>query len=289
MSDRSGLPTCEASPFAVAEPADFSLSSPGAASDYRPASHAPISPKRAALDHSDLARRMRDNLNWALAFDPRASPFPPTDVWPEIKALWPKSDEEFVTGLYDVLLGRPPDPSGLETFCASLAAGAPRVALVRTMALSDEAVVSQLDLSWLPYLDEVEAEAVWKKMQSLWGEPDRMFVAGLYPLLLVRPPEWMGVAAHCRAMKAGTSRACVVRAIALSDEAQVRGLCVSWLPRLETLPTAQPRPPLLSFGWLKAAFRRWRNSGAYPNTAETAVAQEATLQPFGAAVEGGRL
>ena len=177
-------------------------------------------------------------MNWAFVFNHRVSPIAPADVWREIKALWATPSEDFVCGLYEVLLGRPPEPSALATLCAALENDGSRFALTRTIALSDEAMLSHLDLSWLPELDAVESEAVWKKLQLLWSKPDRVFVASLYPLLLVRPPEWKGVAAHCRAMKAGTSRADVVRAIALSDEAQRRGLSVAWLPRLETLPAA---------------------------------------------------
>lgn len=287
MSEPSGLRTCEAAPIAEAEPTEFSLPSPAVPRYSYTLSQVTAPFTGTTLDHSGLARRIQDNLNWALAFDPRASPFSPEDVWPEIKALWLKSDEDFVSGLYDVLLSRPPDPSGLEMFCAVLAAGAPRVALVRTIARSDEAVISQLDVSWLPRLDDVEADAVWAKVQSLWGEPDRVFVASLYPLLLIRPPERMGVAAHCRAMKAGTSRACVVRAIALSDEAQMRGLSVSWLPQLDILPTTSPRPPLLSLNWLKTAFRRWRN-GEKTASPASPPQREGTPQPIGAAAERGR-
>jgi hypothetical protein len=284
MNDQSELQTAEASFFA--EDAEFSESALAAAGDSHARRPACAPFKNAPLDHSNLARRIHDNLNWAHLFDAEASPTPSVDLWKEIKALWAKPEEEFVTGLYDVLLGRPPEPSNLAKMCVALAQGASRFALVRTIALSDEAAFSQLDVSWLAQLDDAESDDVWKKMQSLWGEPDRLFVAGLYPLLLVRPPDWIGVAAHCRAMKAGTSRVCVVRAVALSDEAQVRGLSLSWLPRLETLPPPAPRPPLLSLGWLKAAFRRWRQGEKIASTASPSVA-EAALQPVGAAAEGG--
>src|SRR5665213_901267 len=285
MSDRSELQTCEAS--FLAEDAQLSPSLPTAARDSYAVGQAQTPFKNAPLDHSNLARRIHDNLNWAHIFDAEASPIPPVDSWQEIKAVWAKSDEEFVTGLYEVLLGRRPEPSALATMCLALAQGATRFALVRTIALSDEAAFSQIDISWLAQLNDIESNVVWEKMQSLWSEPDDVFVAGLYPLLLVRPPDPIGVAAHCRAMKAGTPRACVVRAVALSDEAQMRGLSLSWLPRLETLPPNRLRPSLLSLHWLKTAFRRWRKGEKNASTANPPDL-EAALQPVGATAEGGR-
>ncbi len=251
MSDRSEWQTCEASFFA--EDADAVGQPPG------PHRNSP-------LDQSSLARRIHDNLNWAHIFDAEASSAPPVDLWQEIKAIWDKPAAEFVTRLYYVLLGRPPEPTVLASLCLALAQDTTRFTLVRTITLSDEATFYHIDISWLAQMDDVESNAVWEKVQSLWGEPDHVFVAGLYPLLLVRPPEPIGVATHCRAMTAGTSRACVVRTIALSDEAQIRGLSLSWLPRLETLAPQVPetllpplpRPSPLSVGWFKVAFLRWR-------------------------------
>jgi hypothetical protein len=283
MNDQSELQTAEASFFA--EDAEFSESALAAAGDSHARRPACAPFKNAPLDHSNLARRIHDNLNWAYMFDHRTSAIPPADLWGEIKALLAKPNQEFVTGLYEVLLGRPPEPVGVAILCASLKEGASRAALVRTIALSDEATACQLDLSWLPYLDEVEADVLWEKVQLLWDAPDRVFVSRLYPLLLVRPPEPTGVAAHCRALKTGASRASVVRAIALSDEAQVRGLSISWLPQLEILPPPSPPAPLLSLHWLKTAFRRWRNGNQSDSPADAAE----TVQPARAAVEGGRV
>ncbi|HBI44101.1 MAG TPA: hypothetical protein DDY78_14800 [Planctomycetales bacterium] len=287
MGDQSGLQTRQTAPFSEARPAEFSQPSLTAARGSHPLDHVPAPLRTTTLDQSGLANRIRDNLNWATTFHRRSSPFRPADVWSEIMTLWPAPDEDFVSGLYELLLDRPPDPVSLETFLAVLAAGAPRAALVRVIALSRDAAVSQLDVSWLPRLETVEPDAVWAKVQSLWGEPDRVFVASLYPLLLVRPPEWEGVTAHCRAMKAGTSRAYVVRAIALSDEALVRGLSVSWLPQLETLPTPPSDPPVMSVHWLRTAFRRWRTTVKSFSSASSRETEGAP-QSVGAAAEGGR-
>jgi hypothetical protein len=283
MSDPFGLPTCDASPLVKAEDAEFTTP---AATDSYAINMAPTLVKKAPLDRSGLARRIYDNLNWAYAFDPHASPCPTLDIWQNIKALWTKSDKKFVTGVYEVLLGRPPEPSALAKMCADLASGASRVALVRAVARSDEAAASLLDLSWLPELHEMESEDVWEKVQSLWDQPAKVFVASLYSLLLDRPPEREGVLAFCRALETGTSRACVVRAFALSDEAQSRGISVSWLPRLENLSAASRPPSLFSLHWLKRAFRRWR-SGKKSEPAARRPISEKTPQHTVATAEGG--
>ena len=118
MSDRSGMQTCEASAFAQEENAELSRPMPAAAGDSHVLGLAPPSPKKASLDHSSLVRRIHDNLNWAYMFDHRTSSIPPVDLWGEIKALLAKPNKEFVTRLYEVLLGRPPEPLGVTLMCA---------------------------------------------------------------------------------------------------------------------------------------------------------------------------
>ncbi len=241
--------------------------------------------KKASLDRSSLALRIQDNLDWAQAFDPLVSPFPSVDLWSEIQPLWTKPPKEFVAGLFDVLLGRPPEPDGLEKACAALADGASRVAMARTVALSAEAVEFQLDLSWLPHLDAMESEEIWEKVRSLWDAPDEVFVAGLYPLLLDRDPEPAGLCAHCEAMKTGASRACVVRAFAQGDEAQFRRLDVSWLPRLDNMPTPQAQRNRFSFHRLKSAFRQWRE-GKKSGRSAGPLRFNQSFQSAGPAAEG---
>ena len=286
MSDLFGWQTGEAALLVEDDSPDGSLTT-ATTKNTRPSGQTRAALKMTPLDPSSLVRRIHDNFNWAQAFDPQVSIFPPVDLWKDLKPLWTKSNREFVTGIFEVLLGRAPEPAGLEMACAALADGASRFALARTVALSDEAAASQLDLSWLPHLDEVEPEAVWEKVQSLWDEPDEVFVAQLYPLLLVRPPEHEAVKAHCRAMRRGASRASVVRAFALSDEAQLRGIRISWLPRLEMMPVSLPPPPRLSFNWLKTAFRLWRSGKKSPLAGRPPVAQ-GSHQPSAATAEGRR-
>ena len=103
-------------------------------------------------------------------------------------------------------------------------------------------------------LGEVD-QAIHVFEEWLWEEPDESFVCGLYWLLLGRMGDPEGIAAMCRAIATGTTRADIVRAVALSEEAASQKLDVSWLPRLDDHP---PAPPLLSFACLRSAFLRLR-------------------------------
>jgi uncharacterized protein DUF4214 len=186
------------------------------------------------MDALRIAGRIYDNLRWSAAFDPTGARAP-ADVWAQIEALWGEPGETFVAFLYPCLLGRPADEVGLSALCALLAAGAPRSAVVRRLARSEEARASGLDLSWLPRLDALEAEAVWRRVRALYELADVPFVEGLYPALLGRPADAVGRSAFRALLREGALRSTVVRRVALSEEARGLGLDVSWLPRLGSL------------------------------------------------------
>ncbi len=137
------------------------------------------------MDASRIVRRIYDNLSWSAPFEPPGL-CPPEEVWRRLHALWRKPDRTFVARLYPLLLDRPADAEGLAALRAVLARGAPRSIVVRQLALSDEARAKQLDISWLARLASLEAEAVWPRLHALWRAPDRVFVKGLYRLLLGR-------------------------------------------------------------------------------------------------------
>jgi Domain of unknown function (DUF4214) len=113
------------------------------------------------MDATDVARRIHDNLHWSRAAeqDSLDREARPKDVWGQIEALWPESDESFVSGLYLVLLGRLPDAAGLTAFCQAMAGGMKRPDVIRALALSDEARKQKLDVSWLPRLNGGAAAA----------------------------------------------------------------------------------------------------------------------------------
>jgi hypothetical protein len=108
------------------------------------------------MDANDLVRRINDNLHWS-HIDVNKSldgEDQTKDIWAQIVALWPKPDESFVDGLYLLLLDREADSAGMAAHCSAMAAGSPRADVVRSLALSDEARMRDLDVSWLPRLDD---------------------------------------------------------------------------------------------------------------------------------------
>jgi hypothetical protein len=108
------------------------------------------------MDAIDLARRINDNLHWsrAGAVGPLDGEDRPLDLWAQIQALWGEPDESFASGLYLLLLGRMGDPEGMASLCRAMAAGLKRADVVRALALSEEAVMQKLDVSWLPRLGD---------------------------------------------------------------------------------------------------------------------------------------
>jgi hypothetical protein len=113
------------------------------------------------MDATDVARRINDNLLWSRAGEQESldGEVRPKDVWAQIEALWPESDESFVSGLYLVLLGRLPDAAGVTALCQAMAEGMKRADVIRALALSDEARNQKLDVSWLPLLNGGTAAA----------------------------------------------------------------------------------------------------------------------------------
>jgi hypothetical protein len=67
----------------------------------------------------------------------------------------------------------------------------------------------------------------------LWREPDETFVRGLFPLLLGREVDPPNLARFLRHLGRGMPRPEVLRHLAFSREAAVRGLPLDWLAALE--------------------------------------------------------
>ncbi|MFC7557227.1 DUF4214 domain-containing protein [Pseudoroseomonas wenyumeiae] len=99
-----------------------------------------------------------------------------------------------VARLYDTLLGRVPDATGLTTFTAVLQAGGTVVEVARGMLASVE------------------------YQQNVGNVADDVFVASLYRTALDRTPEEAGMAFWTDALTHGLSRADVALAISESDE-----------------------------------------------------------------------
>ena len=124
----------------------------------------------------------------------------------------------------------------------------------RAIALSPEACASRRSATCLARLETLHPNSVWDRIQTLWTEPDSVFVTGLYALLLVRPVDAGGLADYGAKLAAGMPRADVVRTLARSVEARRRKTDVAWLPRLHTLPGGRGR--LFSLRILRVVLRR---------------------------------
>ena len=135
-----------------------------------------------------------------------------------------------------------------------LEAGTPRAVAARAIALSPEACASRRSATCLARLETLHPNSVWDRIQTLWTEPDSVFVTGLYALLLVRPVDAGGLADYGAKLAAGMPRADVVRTLARSVEARRRKTDVAWLPRLRTLPGGRGR--LFSLRILRVVLRR---------------------------------
>jgi glycogen(starch) synthase len=71
-----------------------------------------------------------------------------------LEFLWPRDDQEFVTGLYPLLLGRTADPTGVRHWTALVRGGYPRLDVVQALATCEEAVARKLDVAWLATLPD---------------------------------------------------------------------------------------------------------------------------------------
>jgi ribosomal protein S18 acetylase RimI-like enzyme len=98
-----------------------------------------------------LARRISDHLSWS---GPAPAGEPAPDIWAALQPLLGRPEEEFVRGLYSLLLGRAADTDGLINNLAALAAGASRADVIRSIAGSEECRAGGTDISWLSRLDQ---------------------------------------------------------------------------------------------------------------------------------------
>jgi SAM-dependent methyltransferase len=85
----------------------------------------------------------------------------PADTLSSVLRLWDEPDEEFVRGLYDLLLRRGPGPAELDFCLARLRRGVARPWVVRHLARSAEAAAAGVDPSWLAELRRLRPEG-WR-------------------------------------------------------------------------------------------------------------------------------
>lgn len=151
---------------------------------------------------------------------------------------------EHVTRVYGTLLGRTPDPGGLNNFVQELKAGAPVAEVDRQFLNSSEAHGREADALFATYLHRAadpagrafwtsrlsaglsEAEAALEFITSAEyasSHPDdQSFVEGLYNDVLGRAADQNGLNSWVEALRGGMSRAAVANAFLHSEEAAQR-------------------------------------------------------------------
>jgi glycogen synthase len=158
----------------------------------------------------------------------------PTDILSALRRLWDKPDDEFIEGLYRLVLGRDPDPLGLSLQMNRLRSGGSRTEILEVLTSSGECGRST---EWEKYVQEVRE---WPPVpfsgrdypsviSDIWGLRDREFVTQLYRILLGRAPDPGGLDAYCERLARGERRSGVVEAIASSPEASALEIGSEWL------------------------------------------------------------
>jgi 2-polyprenyl-3-methyl-5-hydroxy-6-metoxy-1,4-benzoquinol methylase len=184
-----------------------------------------------------LAARIRDNLAWEALHsptNPERAAVPESPV-PRLRRVWPLPNEEFVHGVYQILLGRVADAIGLADRVRLLKAGIPRTEIVRQIASAEESTRRNGSPHWLHELARLTPDGVFAALLDLWHRPAAEFVRGAYDLLLQRPADPDGLSTSLGWLADGGLRADLVRAIAASPEFAATGAESSWVPRLRLL------------------------------------------------------
>lgn len=101
----------------------------------------------------------------------------PIDYVAECKALWVESPDDFVAGLYRILLSREADPSGAGYYVGRLKLGDSRLDVVRMLASSEEAREKGLRTDWIDQLARTSpsfpagmtwANGTWNRRLRSW-------------------------------------------------------------------------------------------------------------------------
>jgi hypothetical protein len=184
------------------------------------------------MDKTQLVNRILDNLAWATSVGEPPSPVRSAELWPEIVKLWSRSDEEFVRGLYILLLKKEPDPEGLASFLHLLRSGGLRSEVIRRLSAREPSALCRIDPVWL---EALPPQGLWVEVRRLWAEPSTTFVERLYQLLFQRQPEPEELTAHLAELADGQRRIDLIRKLVEAEPARARGLDTSWLTRLELL------------------------------------------------------
>jgi glycogen synthase len=157
-----------------------------------------------------------------------------------LEALSPQSDSQFVSGTYELLLGREPEPAAAQPWVGYLTAGAPRLAVIVGVASSGEARARGIRTHDLLTALGRDGD-VDELLRSSWHLSDDRFMTVVYGALLGREPDEAGRRGFVGRLRAGLHRLQAVREIANSPEAAAGSASLGWLQRLESAPPSVAR------------------------------------------------
>ncbi len=204
------------------------------------------------MDRDLIACRIRDNLLWEVAQGSIPAPTAPPPLWPRIQQLWPATDEDFVCGVYQILLDRAPDPEGNAWYLNLLRGGYTRAEMVQHVAESPEGQSRSYDLSWLPKLKKLTPQWIRSELRKIWSLPSQQFIRAVYGVILDRPADTEGVLHFLSFLADGNSRADMVRLLTTSEEYQQRGIDISWTQGIEAFSPEGASAEIQRLGGLTA-------------------------------------
>jgi hypothetical protein len=134
-----------------------------------------------------------------------------------LRKLYRKERDSFVAGCYRELLGREPDPAGMQHHLRLLGGGTSKLTVLTSLLQCPEA--DRLYRSGpAPHAGGKRSSAA-DLFRGLYAQSDEAYVQGLYEELLCRRPDRHGCKQNVQQLKRGASRATVAAQLLQSGEA----------------------------------------------------------------------
>ncbi|TMV53048.1 DUF4214 domain-containing protein [Paenibacillus mesophilus] len=133
-----------------------------------------------------------------------------------LRKVYQKDRESFIAACYRELLGREPDPGGMQHHL-QLLGGKSKLAIMTALLQSPEA--EQLYRSGPPPHTGKKRPSAADLLRKLYTYPDDRYVRGLYEELLCRRPDHKGASHNVRHLQHGASRASIAAQLLHSGEA----------------------------------------------------------------------
>lgn len=173
---------------------------------------------------SDESRSRGLDLTWVQELEQFTSAW----VWRGILSHWNKPAKDFIRGLYEVILHRQADPDGLEVYLSQLADGAPRTAIVQSLADSREFHLKGIERDWIPRIPLLEPGYLRAKITEVLEADNVTFVRTLFDAILHRAGTPADIRPFVQTLCHGTRRADVLRTFLTCPEAEHRYDGAQW-------------------------------------------------------------